>query len=361
MIKEIFGNEFFLSQFSPPAQLALVIFFTFVAAWLVQVVVITVLRRISRYTKTRIDDEIIDALARPLFFSVVIIGMILTLLLLSPPPKVEFAVVAVGETLLVLLWTRFVIQVIHILLARFAKLADRAHLVSPQTLPLFENITVIIAVALAAYWIFLIWGINMTAWLASAGIVGIAVGFAAKDTLANLFSGVFILTDAPYKLGDYIVLDSGERGKVTHIGIRSTRILTRDDVEITVPNALMGNAKIVNESGGPYTKYRLRVEISVAYGTDIDRLEEILLEIARKEKLVCDDPEPRVRFHTFGDSGLMIALLCWIDKPELRGRTKHHLNRAIYKRLNAEGIEIPYPKRDVYLKKSVDGVDDLGD
>ncbi len=361
MIREIFGKEFFGAQFSPSAQLALVIFFTLLAAWLVQVVVITVLRRISRYTKTRIDDEIIDALARPLFFSVVIIGMILTSLLLSPPPKVEFAVVAVGETLLVLLWTRFVIQVIHILLARFAKLADRAHLVSPQTLPLFENITVIIAVALAAYWIFLIWGINMTAWLASAGIVGIAVGFAAKDTLANLFSGVFILTDAPYKLGDYIVLDSGERGKVTHIGIRSTRILTRDDVEITVPNALMGNAKIVNESGGPYTKYRLRVEISVAYGTDIDRLEEILLEIARKEKLVCDDPEPRVRFHTFGDSGLMIALLCWIDKPELRGRTKHHLNRAIYKRLNAEGIEIPYPKRDVYLKKSVDGLDDLGD
>ena len=71
--------------------------------------------------------------------------------------------------------------------------------------------------------------------LALAGIVGIAIGFTAKDTLANLFSGVFILADRPYKMGDYVNLESGERGRVTHIGIRSTRILTRDDIEVTVP------------------------------------------------------------------------------------------------------------------------------
>ena len=77
------------------------------------------------------------------------------------------------------------------------------------------------------------------------------MGFAAKDTLANLFAGVFILADAPYKIGDFIVLDGGERGRVTKIGIRTTRILTRDDVEITIPNATIANSKIINESGGP--------------------------------------------------------------------------------------------------------------
>ena len=91
----------------------------------------------------------------------------------------------------------------------------------------------------------------MTAWLASAGVVGIAVGFAAKDTLANLFSGVFILADAPYKIGDYIVLDAtGMRGKVTQIGLRSTRLITRDDVEVTIPNSIMGNSQVINQSGG---------------------------------------------------------------------------------------------------------------
>ncbi|MFT5274966.1 MAG: MscS family membrane protein [Cryomorphaceae bacterium] len=86
----------------------------------------------------------------------------------------------------------------------------------------------------------------MTAWLASAGIIGIAVGFAAKDTLANLFSGVFILADSPYKLGDYVVLEDNSRGKVTQISLRSTRMLTRDDVEVTVPNSITGNTKIIN-------------------------------------------------------------------------------------------------------------------
>lgn len=105
-----------------------------------------------------------------------------------------------------------------------------------------QALMIIVVTALAVYFVFLAWQIDVTAWMASAGILGLAVSFAAKDTLANLFSGVFIVADAPYKLGDFIVLDSGERGEVTHIGIRSTRLLTRDDVEVTVPNSIMGNA-----------------------------------------------------------------------------------------------------------------------
>ena len=112
--------------------------------------------------------------------------------------------------------------------------------------------------------------------------------------MANLFSGVFILADAPYKIGDFVVLDSGERGEVTHIGIRSTRLLTRDDVEVTIPNAVMGNTKIINESGGPH-EIQVRVQVGVAYGGDIDLVREVLMNIAEMAESVCDDPEPRVR------------------------------------------------------------------
>jgi small-conductance mechanosensitive channel len=191
----------------------------------------------------------------------------------------------------------------------------------------------------------------MTAWLASAGIIGIAVGFAAKDTLANLFSGVFILADAPYKIGDYVVLDSGERGAVTNIGIRSTRILTRDDVEVTIPNSIMGNTKIINESGGPHTKYRIRVKVGVAYGSDIDQVKDILMDVAVNDEDVCKDPEPRVRFRQFGASSLDLELLCWVEEPMLRGKIVDALNTAIYKRFNEEGVEIPYSKHDVFIKE----------
>ena len=212
-------------------------------------------------------------------------------------------------------------------------------------------LVLVVPLIIAVYAVFRSWNIDMTAWLASAGVVGVAVGFAAKDTLANLFSGVFILADAPYKINDYVVLGSGERGKVTHIGIRSTRLLTREDVEITIPNAIMGNTRIINESGGPYEKYRIGINIGVAYGSDIDKVKEILFQIAKEEPAVCEEPGPRVRFKAFGASSLDLELQTWVETPELRSGVTDILNTSIYKRFNAEGIEIPYSKHDVYIKE----------
>jgi small-conductance mechanosensitive channel len=152
-------------------------------------------------------------------------------------------------------------------------------------------------------------------------------------------------------VGDFIVLDTGERGRVTQVGIRSTRLLTRDDIEITIPNNVIANTKIVNESGGPWERERLRIKLGVAYGSDVDRVRAVLLEVAGGVEHVAAEPEPRVRFRSFGESGLDFELLVWIDEPVLRGRTQDALNTAIYKRFQAERIEIPYPKRDVYVRE----------
>ena len=189
------------------------------------------------------------------------------------------------------------------------------------------------------------------------------IGLAAKDTLANLFSGMFILADSPYKVGDFIVLPDGLRGRVTDIGIRSTRLLTRDDIEVTLPNAVIGNGKIVNESSGPYTKMRVRVKVTVAYGSDVDEVERILLSTIAGVTELAKSPAPRVRFRRFDDSGLAFELLAWVDEPVLRGRAIHKLNRGVYMALGDAGVEIPYPKRDLYIKElpaGADGADKLG-
>ena len=148
------------------------------------------------------------------------------------------------------------------------------------------------------------------------------------------------------------MLGSGERGEVTQIGLRSSRILTRDDVEVTVPNALIANDTIVNESGGPWIKQRVRVRVGVAYGSDVDRVCEVLQDVAESHPEVESEPEPRVRFRAFGESSLDFELLAWIREPVLRGKVLHALNIAVYKRFADEGIEIPYPKRDVYLHRA---------
>jgi small-conductance mechanosensitive channel len=113
----------------------------------------------------------------------------------------------------------------------------------------------------------------------------------------------------------------------------------------------MGNSKIINESGGPYTKHRIRVKVGVAYGSDIDQVRSILMDIANNQEAICSHPEPRVRLREFGDSGLNFELLCWIEQPALRGKYLDILNVEVYKRFAENGIEIPFPKHDLYIKE----------
>jgi len=340
----------YLSDYPWIQAMILVVVFILVA-WIFDRFIISTVKRIAIRTKFEIDNRLIELLHGPIYSSIIILGIALAVHRLGPVAPFDFIIYSSLESIAYLIWTVLFLRVTKLILGHVARSDRHISILHPQTLPLFENIANIAILIFAVYIIFTAWSIDMTAWLASAGIIGIAVGFAAKDTLANLFSGVFILADAPYKIGDFVVLDSGERGEVTHIGIRSTRLLTRDDIEVTVPNSVMGNTKIINESGGPAEKYRIRVAVGVAYGSDIDKVRDILTDIALKEEAVCEDPEPRVRFRAFGASGLDFELLCWIDQPVLRGRLTDALNCQVYKRFIEEKIEIPYSKNDLYIKE----------
>ncbi len=194
-------------------------------------------------------------------------------------------------------------------------------------------------------------GVPVTAVFASAGIAGVAVALAARETLANFFGGVSIFLDRPFRAGDYIVLDSGERGEVKAVGMRSTRLLTRDNILITIPNSVITNVKITNQSL-PEPHFRVRIKLGVAYGSDVDKVEALLMEQALNNELVVASPAPRVRFRAFGDSALEYELLCWAARPEDKGRVIHTLSRDIYKRFNEEGIVMPFPQRDVHLHKA---------
>ncbi len=312
------------------------------------------LTKLTRRTKSPIDDQALEMLHKPIRHSVLLAGLSVAITLVQPPAPFDFMAFGAIKTLVVVIWLLMGTRLTLLILDWMTRHPDRFHVVQPDTKPLFEIVAKLLVFGGAFYFLLISWGVNVTAWLASAGIVGIAVGFAAKDTLANLFAGVFILADAPYKIGDFIVLDGGERGKVSKIGIRSTRMLTRDDVEVTIPNATIANSKIINESGGPYVKYRNRISVGVAYGSDVDQVREVLLEVAAaaiEEEELAPDPEPRVRFRAFGDSALLFELLYWIKDPETRGRIQDHINTSLYKALAKAKIEIPFPQRDLHVKE----------
>lgn len=192
-------------------------------------------------------------------------------------------------------------------------------------------------------------GLPVTAVFASAGIAGVAVALAARETLANFFGGVSIFMDRPFRAGDYIVLDSGERGEVKAVGMRSTRLLTRDDILITIPNSVITNIKIVNQSA-PKHHFRVRIKIGIAYGSDLDTVETVLLSLAENHPMVMRNPAARVRLRGFGESSINYELLVWAKCPQDRGRLIHELSRQVYRRFSEEGIEIPFPQRVVHLQ-----------
>ena len=304
-------------------------------------------------TKTTIDDHIIDILHRPIYLSILFVGLGFSASLLDILSSIQFIINGSLKTIIVIIWGSAIFKSFIYTINWYSSKSGLRKQNQKRLMPLFDNLGKIIIFIAVIYFIFISWGINVTGWLASAGILGIVLGLAAKDTLANLFAGIFIMADSPYKEGDYINLDTGERGYVKNIGIRSTRIMTRDDIEITIPNSVIANSKIINESGGPVEMERVRVNVSVAYGSDIEKVRSVLMEIAQSNDEVCSEPLPRVRFREFGDSALIFQLLFWIEKPEMRGRVVDSVNSVIYNRFIDHNIEIPFPQRTIHIKKSI--------
>lgn len=306
--------------------------------------------RLAARTKTVIDERLFAILHRPIFYSILLAGVYAAIARFTLPEGALFYLGGLLKSLALFIWSWAALRVALLLIQTMERRARGKDLLRRRFAPLFENLAKIAVFVVALIILLSIWGIPVTALLASAGLMGLIIGFAARDILANFFGGLFVLADSPYKIGDYIVLDSGEKGIVMDIGLRSTRIKTKDDIEITIPNAQIANSKIINESG-PQEKTRVRVRIGVAYGSDIDKVREILTRIAEENEQVCAEPRPRIRFREFGDFSLNFELLCWIEDPLARGRVLDQLNTAVYKRFAEEGIEIPFPKRDLYVKE----------
>ena len=333
-----------------PFLASLVIAITFyLLAVVLRSVIFWGLARLANMTDSLLDDDVLRYVRKPAFTSVLYFGLSLAANV-APLPFGKQLIINILLSVIIGSWMRASILISTVLLDTLEQ-HDSFSLIEIRTKPIFDLTAKILTILVGSYLLLLIWGINPLGWLASAGIVGLAIGFAAQDTLANVFSGFFIVADAPYKIGDYITLDTGERGLVSRIGLRSTRLLTRDDVEITIPNGVIASAKIVNESGGPYLKIRIPIAFGVAYGSDVDQVSEVVQSIAKSHPSVCEQPQPMVRMRAFGASSLDFDLLVWIEDPQYKGSISHDLFVEIYKAFGREGIEIPYAKQDLYIKE----------
>jgi MscS family membrane protein len=194
--------------------------------------------------------------------------------------------------------------------------------------------------------------IDITPLVAGAGIIGLAVALAAQDILSNFFGGALIVIDKPFKVNDRIRVEE-HLGDVVSIGPRSTRIRTLDYQLLTIPNSKIASSIIINYAM-PDVKLKVKIPVSVAYGSDVKRVKEILVDIAKEAAeevdFILHEPAPSVYFLEFGASSLDFMMVVWASAFNLAWEVKDHINNRIDERFREEGIEIPFPQMDVHMR-----------
>jgi small-conductance mechanosensitive channel len=208
---------------------------------------------------------------------------------------------------------------------------------------LLKRLVQSLVIALVITILFSHFGVNITALLAGLGILGLAFSLAAQDTLSDAISGFVILVDQPYRIGDRIEIQ-GENtwGDVVEIGLRTTRIRTLDNRMAIVPNSIISNSQVINYTF-PDPRYRIQTHISIAYGSDIERVRELIVETVSKVEGVLPDKPVDSLYIEMGDSAMIFRVRWWLGTYADTRRMFDQVNTALQNVFDANGIDMPYP------------------
>jgi len=241
------------------------------------------------------------------------------------------------------------------------KHAARLRKTNEYTINTIENVAGYLVYLLTALIVLNQWGIQVTALIAALGIGGIAIAFAAQETVANIIGGFIIITDKPFFVGDRIALpetipsisESTDMrwGDVVSIGLRTTRIKTPDNVIVAVPNSALLKGEIFNYTAALDNKIRLRIELGISYESDLEKAKRIMVDEALKNPEILKEPNPTVIVLRFGTSSIDLRLRPWIRDAKKMDEVKSEILQSIKKRFNTEGIEIPYPKSHLIVDR----------
>lgn len=323
------------------------------------------LRLITLRTKTTVDDAMVGILATPVFVVIFAIGLKQSLEVFELPAwaynalerTTYFVLVAVAIYIIYRVWREIVLHLGRRMAAKTKSQLD------DRLLPVMEKIGGVIIILGGIFYAFASFGFNLTYFAAGGVLVTTVIAFAAQDTLSNFFGGVFLLIDQPFREEDDIIIESGEVCTVKRIGLRSTHLYHQANHEmIIVPNNQLASRRVINLIK-PDRRYRLKVDVGVAYSSEIPKVRRVLTEIARAhpQVLAGGAQEPSVRVVGFGDSQLNLMLSVWIGDVQQRNLVASDLREAIHSRFGLEGIEIPFPHRVVLEPTFAAGRTQAGD
>jgi small-conductance mechanosensitive channel len=331
--------------------LLIVVLAAFVGRWLVTFGLGRVLGRITRRTKSNVDEGIVNAIKGPLFWLILISALRVALERIDPILGVWKDYLPDVYFMLYLLLAAVVLWALIDVFTKWysEEMAIRAGAkLEKQWMPFLRRMAFILVGLIAITMALSHFDIDISGMIATLGIGSLAIALAAQDSLADVINGFLIMIDQPYRVGDRIeILDLDTWGDVVDIGLRSTRVRTRDNRMVIVPNSVIGKSLVVNYSY-PDTKYRIQVHVGVAYGTDVELARETIIVAAREVEGVLESQPVEALFLEFGESAMIFRVRWWIESYVDTRRMFDSVNTSIYQALDAAGIELPPPVRELH-------------
>ncbi|MDR3578727.1 MAG: mechanosensitive ion channel family protein [Oryzomonas sp.] len=308
-------------------------------------------KRLAAFTNTDLNDRLLQRVIPHVSRLLIMLGVYLAIL--SLPLHEKLVVILSG-----ILFIAMVAIVFVLIYHAFDELlqwyiAGQQHnsgaLISLHMIPIAEKTAMLFLMGTALLVILKHFQYDIFSLITALGIGSLAIGLAAKDTLANMISGFTLMLDRPFRIGDRIQLVGGQVGDVGDIGLRSTKIRTLDNQLLIIPNSDLCNTMLINQAF-PDVRAKGCINIGVAYGSDVDRVKEILVSAALEVEDVLRDPAPEAYFVSFGDSALNMSLFFWVQEYSQLFSNTDKVNSLIIRRFNENGIEIPFPIRTVIME-----------
>jgi MscS family membrane protein len=312
-----------------------------------------IIGRISGATQNTLDNKLLEAVRPPLYWLVIILALDfglgrLDFLMGQYEDLIDIATYLIYSTLILVSLWRVINAIAEWYLQEVAAQTETP--LDNQMVPFIRRIALILLVVIAGIIILGHFEVEIGGLVATLGVGSLAVALAAQAALSDTISGFLIMIDRPFRIGDRIeILELDTWGDVEDIGLRSTRIRTRDNRMVIVPNSVISKSLVVNYAY-PNSEYRNQIHIGVAYGTDIEFARSTLVEAVKKVEGVDPDRTVEALFLEFGDSALIFRVRWWLNSYADTRRMFDKVNTAMYNALRGAGIETPFPQREIYLK-----------
>lgn len=335
---------------------ALIVLASFIVAKLAYYLVKRHVHRLTRMTETTLDDEILKAVEKPIYIAIVLAGIYLALRSISYVDPYSNQIHDLLSTLGIVVLAYTSVRVVNVILSWYSSsiMVKTTIPLDDKFMPVLRNFASVFIYGMMLLVILHRLGYEITPLVASLGIAGLAVGLALQDTLTNFFAGFYLFVDKPIGIGDYVELDNNVKGYVEVVGWRSTKIKTLLGYYIVVPNAKLAQGVITNYHT-PEKEISVTIPVSVSYGSDLDKVERVTTEVARK--ILETTPggvkgvQPFIRYNEFQDSGIKFSVILRVEQFVDQYLVKHEFIKALVKGYREEGIEIPYPTRTVHMKR----------